>query len=157
MKKLFAIIVLCTLAYGCSTDTTDHLQLLIEQDNEISAQKVSRTRVLVPEQDTVIMNAAIDGNAEAQYLIGAAFKYGLNNYPSDYILAAYWFDKASVQHHTDAREELGDMYWRGLGITKNEYLGEQLLGNVVEWYGNACDKGFKSACTEYFFLRRRGY
>ena len=59
------------------------------------------------------------GNAEAQYYVARIHANGMDNVPVDYSEAALWYQKAADQGFSEAKQELGYLYERGLGVEKD--------------------------------------
>ncbi len=73
------------------------------------------------------------GFAWAQYELGRLFKDEGNDE-----LAVYWLEKAAAQDHLPAVNELGDMYFYGNGVYKDE-------GQALKYYNQALGLGDESA------------
>jgi len=58
------------------------------------------------------------GDPEAQNYVGEIFEKGLG-LPSDFKVAAYWYQKAAKQGLSRAQINLGHLYEKGLGVQKN--------------------------------------
>jgi TPR repeat protein len=54
--------------------------------------------------------------------------------PRDYQEAFQWFSKAAGQGHPDAQVNLGLMYVRGEGVTKN-------MDEAVKWFRSSAEQG----------------
>lgn len=61
-------------------------------------------------------NAALLGNAHAQYLLGCIYFSGLGGVNVDYTLAVKYFEQAANQNHKDALLKLANCYIQGLGV-----------------------------------------
>jgi uncharacterized protein len=64
------------------------------------------------------LNAAQDGNADAQNNVGGIYERGVGGEP-DYVTAAHWYELAANQGNTRALINLGFLYERGLGVDKD--------------------------------------
>jgi S1-C subfamily serine protease len=85
------------------------------------------------------LSAAQNGDAEAQYEIGMIHYRGDyvhwdNNYPE----AAKWLREAARQGHPPAKVILGDMYFDGLGVPKDNNVGAM-------YYREAAEQGYERA------------
>jgi len=80
---------------------------------------------------------AIDGDQEAQTLMGIMFLKGLGT-ERDAIQAAYWLGQAAVEGDTVAQRTLGDMYLAGDGLPQDD-------NSAVYWTQQAANKGDVSA------------
>ncbi|NQT27962.1 sel1 repeat family protein [candidate division KSB1 bacterium] len=83
-----------------------------------------------------LCQAAMDGDADAQYHIGKIFSNP--KWKPDYLRAAVWFGRAADQGHVDAQFWLGLLYDAGLGLTENNRAARC-------WYKIAADQGHKDA------------
>ena len=72
------------------------------------------------------MPLAEKGDAEAQYYVARIYANGMGGAPTDYGLAANWYQKAADQSYPSAQQELGYLYERGLGVEKNPMLALNL-------------------------------
>ena len=125
--------------------------------------------------------AAQDGHADAQLLLGDAFKLG-NTVRQDPAVARKWYQKAADQGAPQAAFELGHLYAKGLGGAKDDarameyfllsaqagYMAAQrLLGmlyergigvapskaTAIQWYGMAARQGDQEAAQALDRLR----
>ena len=94
------------------------------------------------DSETALVDAAEQGDAEAQYKLGFMYE-GSDSVPEDYTEAAKWYRKAAEQGHVEAQYSLGDMYDDGYGVSKDD-------AEAVKWYRKAAEQG------EYFAHRSLG-
>ena len=80
-----------------------------------------------------LRQAALGGNAEAQYAVANRYLEG-QDVKQDASLAAKWYLKAAVQDFAPAQYRLGSLYERGKGVTQN-------LATALEWYERAAKGG----------------
>lgn len=66
------------------------------------------------------LEAANQGDAEAQYYTGEIYEKGLAGQQPDYQLAALWYQKAASQGYKRAAVNLGRLYERGLGVKQDQ-------------------------------------
>ena len=121
---------------------------------------------------------AEQGIAEAQYLLGEAYYYGLGGTEENFFKAVEWYTKAAEQGHPKAQNWLGVCYATGNGVRKDifkaiewwekaakqgvsaaQYFlgicyeeGEGVRRDIAkakEWYGKACDNKFQMGCDAY--------
>ncbi len=59
------------------------------------------------------------GHAEAQYYVARIHANGMDNVPINYSEAARWYQRAADQGYAEAKQELGYLYERGLGVEKD--------------------------------------
>lgn len=65
------------------------------------------------------MVPAKDGDAEAQYYVARIHANGMDNVDIDYSEAARWYRMAADQGYAEAKQELGYLYERGLGVPQD--------------------------------------
>ena len=63
--------------------------------------------------------AAISGDARAQFTLGCGYESGEYGLPQDYVESAKWFRKAAEQNHYGAQLRLGICLAEGKGVEKN--------------------------------------
>jgi len=78
-----------------------------------------------------LRRAAVHGNSEAQFWLGAAYEQGWIG-ATDFQEALKWFQKAAEQGHPDAQTSLGQMYEDGEGVEQNYAL-------AAAWYRKAAE------------------
>lgn len=76
---------------------------------------------------------AEQGNARAQYLLGALFQWG-KGVPMNEATAVMWFTRAAKQDLIKAHETLGEMYRDGKGVKKDDAI-------AVKWFRRAAERG----------------
>lgn len=84
-----------------------------------------------------VCRAAEQGNALAQTILGAIYRYGYG-VPQDYRLAASWYRKAAEQGLAEAQFNLGNMYRYGKGVPTDSK-------EAVSWYRKAGEQGYAEA------------
>lgn len=84
------------------------------------------------------LQAAAQGNAAAQYNLGAMYAEG-QGVRQDYVEAVRWFRKAADQGLAQAQFNLGAMYYKGHGVRQDRALAQ-------EWLGKACQNGNQDGC-----------
>lgn len=72
----------------------------------------------LPDALAACRQAAIEGNAQAQFELGE-FYYDGQRTPRELPQALSWFEKASLQGHAQAQHRLGSMFFRGEGVPAN--------------------------------------
>lgn len=125
-----------------------------------------------PELDFAATQAkAQKGDAHSQYVLGMRYA---------------WYRKAALQGNANAQNNLGWMYYEGLGVhrdyaqalewyrkaaqqgnaTAQHNLGvmydegkgvRQNTATAKEWFGQACDNGLQEGCDEYARLNKAGF
>ena len=85
-----------------------------------------------------IIEKAKTGNENAQYTLGGYYCFGSNGVEQSYSKAAYWWEKAAEQGHSDAQFNLGVCYSKGEGV-------EQSYSKAIYWYKKAAEQGNSSA------------
>ena len=73
---------------------------------------------------------AEQGNADAQYMMGAIYNDG-NIGPRDFATAAQWYQKAAAQDQSDAQNSLGYLYDFGLGVPRDQSRAEKLYESAA--------------------------
>lgn len=89
------------------------------------------------------IDAARNGDAEAQVIIGCCYENGLG-VVKDYSQAVFWYRKAAEQGATYAQFVLGYCYEIGRGVTKD-------LSQAVYWFCEAAKQGDSDAQYELGF------
>lgn len=84
------------------------------------------------------------GDAEAQYYVARIHANGMDNVTINYAEAARWYEKAADQGFSEARQELGYLYERGLGVAKDP-LKALNLQRAASGLGEALDYAWKIA------------
>ena len=90
------------------------------------------------------LQAAAQGNAEAQVNLGVAYVEG-QGVRQDYVEAVKWFRQAAEQGNTLAQTLLGVMYENGRGVRQDLALAQ-------EWFDKACQNGNPTGCYNYLRL-----
>ena len=91
-----------------------------------------------------IIHGADPENAEIQFILGKCFHLGLGGHKIDYARAAEWYEKAVIQGHSGAMNNLGTLYMAGKGVAKSPekalslYRSAAEAGNVVAQRNLAC-------------------
>jgi len=88
------------------------------------------------------MVPAKDGDAEAQYYVARIYANGMDNVDIDYAEAASWYQMAADQGYAEAKQELGYLYERGLGVEQDS-LKALNLQREASGLGDALDYAYK--------------
>jgi len=80
-----------------------------------------------------LRKAAEQGNASAQFNLGAAY-YNGDGVPQDYAQAAAWYRKAAEQGNSEAQYYLGVAYDTGQGVQQDD-------AQSAVWFRMAADQG----------------
>jgi localization factor PodJL len=80
-----------------------------------------------------LRQAAADGDARAQFEIGAIYTEG-RAVAQDFALAATWYERAAAQGFAPAQYRLGNLYENGRGVEKD-------LEQARLWYQRAAEAG----------------
>ena len=88
------------------------------------------------------MVPAKDGDAEAQYYVARIYANGMDNVDIDYPEAASWYQLAADQGYAEAKQELGYLYERGLGV-EQDALKALNLQREASGLGDALDYSYK--------------
>ncbi len=110
----------CTLLLGCLMLGTALAQagdnsLLIPASGRCALDSDAAE---LPNALAACRQAALEGDAEAQYELGE-FYYDGQRTPRELPQALSWFEKASLQGHAQAQHRLGSMFFRGEGVPAN--------------------------------------
>ena len=84
------------------------------------------------------------GHAEAQYYVARIHANGMDNVPINYSEAARWYQRAADQGYAEAKQELGYLYERGLGVEK-DVLKALNLQRDASGLGEDLDYAYKIA------------
>lgn len=90
------------------------------------------------------MVPAEQGDAEAQYYVARIHANGMDNVDVNYQEAARWYQLAADQGYAEAKQELGYLYERGLGVPKDE-LKALNLQREASGLGDDLDYAWKIA------------
>ena len=90
------------------------------------------------------MIPAEQGDAEAQYYVARIHANGMDNVTINYAEAARGYEKAADQGFNEARQELGYLYERGLGVAKDP-LKALNLQRAASGLGDDLDYAYKIA------------
>jgi len=90
------------------------------------------------------MIPAEQGDAEAQYYVARIHANGMDNVTINFAEAARWYEKAADQGFNEARQELGYLYERGLGVAKDP-LKALNLQRAASGLGEDLDYAWKIA------------
>jgi localization factor PodJL len=131
-----------------------------------------------------LRQAAADGNAKAQFEIGAIYTEG-RAVPQDYKAAATWYERSASQGFVPAEYRLGNLYEAGNGVEKDlevarlwyqrgaeagnrmamhnlaalyasGSLGEQQFETAAEWFDRAANLGMTDSQFNLGMLHARG-
>ncbi len=81
-----------------------------------------------------LREAASQGNANAQFVIGTRYLNGELGTPQDFAKAAYWYGKSAAQGLAPAQYRLATLYERGKGVAKD-------IDAALGWYERAAGLG----------------
>ncbi len=131
-----------------------------------------------------LRQAAADGDARAQFEIGAIYTEG-RAVPQDYKAAASWYERSAAQGFVPAEYRLGNLYESGNGVDKDleiarlwyqrgaeagnrmamhnlaalyasGQLGEQQFETAAEWFERAANLGMTDSQFNLGMLHARG-
>ena len=95
-----------------------------------------------------LLQAAEQGEMEAQYQIGQMFYYG-QGVAQDYNAAEKWFRRAAEQGHLNAQNSYAFIYAEGRGFSKDPT-------KAAEWFRRAAEKGLAKSQSNLGMLYRLG-
>ncbi len=131
-----------------------------------------------------LRQAAADGDARAQFEIGAIYTEG-RAVTQDYVEAAKWYERAAAQGFVPAQYRIGNLYEAGQGVEKDfevaklwyqrgaeagnrmamhnlaalyagGQLGEQQFESAAEWFAQAAARGMTDSQFNLGMLYARG-
>ena len=96
------------------------------------------------------LQAAKEGNAEAQFTLGEMY-YAGKGVTQDYTEAYKWYRKAAEQGHKHAQISLGVLYYEGEGVTQD-------YAETVKWLLLAAEQGhaYAQACLALMYHNGNG-
>src|ERR1700730_2045569 len=106
-------------------------------------------RIVVGSQIPELQVDGNAGNAEAQYLLGAAYENGygvIQNYGE----AVAWYRKAAEQGFVQAQNNLGHAYHHGTGVLKD-------YNEALKWYRAAAEKNDRAAQNNLGYMYASGH
>lgn len=152
----------------------------------VAAAPVAETFDLPPDGvgPIALRQAAADGDARAQFEIGAIYTEG-RAVAQDYLAAAKWYERSASQGLVPAQYRLGNLYETGTGVEKDLEvarlwyqraaesgnrmamhnlaalyasgdLGEQKFDTAAEWFQQAADHGMTDSQFNLGMLYARG-
>lgn len=102
--------------------------------------------LLTNSEQKEIIKSAIDGDAKAQYSIGAKYEGGYQ-YPfslmQDYELAAKWYLKSAKQGNVYSQDRLGMLYEEGNGVPQD-------YNEAIKWYKLAANQGGRGSAHKLY-------
>ena len=102
-----------------------------------------------PEAFACLKPYADQGNAEAQFGLGAMYYYG-EGVSQDFGQAFSWTQKAAEQGLAEAQYNLGILYYSGQGVARDDT-------KAVYWYQKAADQGFAEAQNNLGLMYMNGF
>lgn len=75
---------------------------------------------------------AEDGDASAQLKLGYAYLYGLDGLTADYSKAFYYYELAAKQNDKIGINNLGTLYYNGIGTARNPHKAALLFAKAAE-------------------------
>jgi TPR repeat protein len=139
VKKILSVF-LCLISANhivIADDTETQLKATIAERNAYKGARESFYSENCPKQLDFWMQAAQQGQAMAQALLGNCYYLG-TGVSTDEAQAVTWFHKAAEQGDADAQIALGTLYLTGSGVTKDEL-------KAAIWYSKAAEQGNANA------------
>ncbi|MET3130307.1 TPR repeat protein [Oxalobacteraceae bacterium GrIS 1.11] len=93
--------------------------------------------------------AAVRGNVEAQFQLGALYETGCDALPQDIRQTALWHEKAAHQGHAEAQCSLAGLYSVGRGV-------KQDMTEAAKWYRKAAAQGIDLAQSKLGMMYSEG-
>ncbi len=81
---------------------------------------------------TLLLDAAEEGDVDAQFRVGINFQEGWEEFPANQIEAVRWFQIAATHGHAGAKHSLAMKFLTGDGVPINEDKGRSLLVAAAE-------------------------
>ena len=81
---------------------------------------------------------AEQGHADAQYIFGCRYAYGIGGVKKDLREAVKWYRKSAEQGCAEAQYNLALCYYKGEGVEKD-------LREAVKWWRKSAEQGLKEA------------
>src|SRR6267154_1485161 len=97
-----------------------------------------------------VQSAAQQGNANAQYVLGAAYWNGQAGMPKDMTKACYWLLKSAQGGNAEAQCEIAGAYLGGAAGFQTDY------SEGIKWLHRAIDQGNASAKAALGFCYAEG-
>ena len=148
-----AVVTLGLLSVNCYADDSEVVSLFDgEKENIVQEDKNDEGKGLfsflnfkVPFSDEKIkkqtssgdiIKQADNGNLESQLLLGYFYLYGENGFTVDYEKAFEYYGKAALQNDPTGLNNLGSLYYSGIGVKRNSAKAVILFQKAAE-LGNA--------------------
>jgi len=93
----------------------------------------------------VLTQKAENGDLQAQLKLGYAYLYGSDKLPSDYEKAFHFYQLAANQNDITGLNNLGTLYYNGLGISRN-------ISKAIELFTKSAKLGNNEAATNLAFI-----
>ena len=119
MRRLLIVVALLFAQTVCSSDLEDGLAAFDRKDYSTALVK--------------LRSAAMNGNRDAQALVGMMYNEGLG-VGQDYKEAVRWYRLAAQHGDRDAQHNLGVMFEKGQGVAQD-------YKEAVRWYRLAAQQG----------------
>ena len=129
-------------------DLTDEEQEFEEYQKFIEQQHEDEKTDQVDIKTQILIKAAEQGNADAQYKLGLSYEHG-DRVEQNYVKAAHWYILSSNRGNANAQFNLANMYEQGLGVSKNLY-------EAADLYKAAAEQGHSNAQTHYGLCLKNG-
>ena len=129
-------------------NTANEDEIHLAQDQASLAQELA-TSMKFKNISNPLEVLAEQGDAKAQYLVGAKYFGGFGSV-KDSKKAFEWWQKSASQGNIDAQSDLGGMYFHGDGTTKNYKRG-------IEWWEKAANQGNVKAQHNLGVTYHKGY
>jgi len=127
--NLFAVALLLALPIAIHAQTTKNDTTTILK----WAKKMSPDSVAIED----ILDAAENGNVDAQYELGFLYNIG-SRVPQDFNQCAYWFEKAAKQGDAMSQFFYGVCFFNGQGVP-------QSFEKAVYWTRKSAEQGYPTA------------
>ena len=119
-----------------------------EEFIQSSEKKKDETPQQIDIKTQILIKAAEQGNADAQYKLGLSYEHG-ERLEQNYVKAAHWYILSSNRGNANAQYNLANMYEHGLGVSRNVY-------EAADLYKAAAEQGHSNAQTQYGLCLKNG-
>lgn len=100
-------------------------------------------------ENNLLSKATNQGDAFSQYEVAIYYLKG-EVIRQDYSKAILYLKKSANQKNIHSQFELGLLYDTGESVKQDKT-------HAKEWYGKACDNGYRLGCMAYRMLNQQGY
>ena len=133
-----------TQAHDEEDDEFSEFEKFVESNERRGEEAPQQTDI----KTQILIKAAEQGNADAQYKLGLSYEYG-DRVEQNYVKAAHWYILSSNRGNANAKFNLANMYENGLGVSRN-------LREAADLYQSAAQQGHSNAQLSYALCLKNG-